>query len=182
MRRWLQRLRGAIGTALTWAVGWCAAGLITGTTGLLGQLSLSGYLVFGFAFATLGFASGAAFSIVLSLTEGRRRFDQMSLPRFGLWGALGGGVIGFGQFLPLSEGGNVGIVTTVAFFMLLGASSSAGSLLLARWAERDELLESAKEIDEVGLNPREARDLLGQGRASLPPLTSTQEARNTPKP
>ncbi len=162
MKRWLQRLRGAIGTAFTWAVGWCVAGLITGTTGLLGNLPLSGYMVFGAIFAAMGFASGAAFSIVLSLIEGRRRFDQMSLPRFGLWGALGGGLIGFAQFLPLSEGGNVGIVTTVAFFAFLGASSSAGSLLLARRAERDELLESAKEIDEVGLSPREARDLLGR--------------------
>jgi len=41
-------------------------------------------------FAPLGFVGGAVFSVVLGTTEGRRRFDQMSLPRFAAWGAVGG--------------------------------------------------------------------------------------------
>ena len=44
---------------------------------------------FGVFFAMLGFLGGAAFSGVLGMTEGRRRFDQMSLPRFAGWGAVG---------------------------------------------------------------------------------------------
>ncbi len=41
-------------------------------------------------FAMCGFAGGTAFSVVLSVTEGRRRFDEMSLLRFAAWGAVGG--------------------------------------------------------------------------------------------
>ena len=37
-----------------------------------------------------GFVAGVIFSGVLGVVEGRRRFDQMSIPRFAAWGAAGG--------------------------------------------------------------------------------------------
>jgi hypothetical protein len=45
---------------------------------------------FPLIFGVLGFIAGVIFSAILALTEGRRRFDQMSLPRFAVWGATGG--------------------------------------------------------------------------------------------
>lgn len=159
MKRWLRRLKGAIGTALTWAVGWSVTGMLLGTTGFLGQLALVDYAVFGGVFAALGFIGGVVFSAVLSLTEGRRRFDQLSLPRFALWGALGGALM---SLTMAALGESAALVNTVSFFAVLGAGSSAGSLALARKAEDQELLGSAEEIAEVGLSREEARELLGE--------------------
>lgn len=158
MKRLLQRLRGAIGTAITWSAGWCAAGMLIGTTGLFGELALVDYAIFGGVFAGLGFIGGGAFSVVVSLTEGRRRFEQMSMPRFAMWGALGAVIMYLTQ-AALGQGSGL---VTVAFFALLGAASSAGSLALARRAEDQELLGSAEEIAEVGLSREEARELLGE--------------------
>ena len=159
MKRWLRRLKGAIGTALTWAVSWSVTGMLLGTTGFLGQLALVEYVVFGGAFAALGFIGGATFSVVLSLTEGRRRFDQLSLPRFALWGAFGGALM---SLTMAAFGESAAFVNTVTFFAVLGAGSSAGSLVLARKAEDQELLRSADQVAEVGLSGGETRELLGE--------------------
>ncbi len=96
MKKWLKRIRGAVGMGLTWAAAWFGAGVIF----------LSALVVFGappvgtglaevvfnsVLLAVAGFIGGAAFSGVLGIAEGRRRFDEMSLPRFAGWGAVGGG-------------------------------------------------------------------------------------------
>jgi hypothetical protein len=39
-------------------------------------------------FGVFGFTGGTIFSSVLSLAEGRRSLEQLSLPRFVAWGAL----------------------------------------------------------------------------------------------
>ena len=46
------------------------------------------------ALAIPGFLGGAVFSAVLRIAEGRRRFDELSLPRFGAWGAVTGLLLG----------------------------------------------------------------------------------------
>jgi len=45
-------------------------------------------------FAMLGFAGGALFSMMLWISEGRRRFDELSLPRLTGLGTLGGLLMG----------------------------------------------------------------------------------------
>ena len=93
----------------------------------------------------MGFVGGAIFSVVLGIAEGRRRFDEMSLPRFAAWGALGGLLLsglmtidaGTFTLAQLLEMGVTGI--------LMGAGSAAGSLALARRAEDRELLEAGEE-------------------------------------
>ncbi len=157
MKRWLQRLRGIVGTALTWAAGWSVAGMLIGTTGLFGDLVLIEYAVFGGVFGVLGFIGGAAFSVVLSVTEGRRRFDQMSLPRFAVWGAAGGALLELAM-TALGEGAGL---ATWGFFMLLGSGSAAGSLVLARRAEHREQLESGEDIAEAELSRDEPRRIVG---------------------
>ena len=87
MKKFLRRLRGTVGTALTWAGTWCGAGIVIGTTGLFGNLALADYALFGGVFAVLGFAYGAVFALVLSLIEGRRSIDELTLPRVAVWGA-----------------------------------------------------------------------------------------------
>jgi hypothetical protein len=157
MRKWLRRIRGAIGMGLTWAAAWFGAGLILLLTVGVGAADVP----FPLFFALLGFLAGVTFSGVLGIVEGRRRFDQMSLPRFAAWGAIGGlllsGILAWaaglgGEFLVLGP-----------LFALSGAGCAAGSLALARKAEDRELLDASADVGEAGLAEDEARELLGGG-------------------
>ncbi len=146
MKKWLKRIRGAVGMGLTWATAWAVVGAIFGLVMgvVLGGVPL-GVVVARYVgmFAALGFFGGAIFSTVLRITEGRHRFDELSLPRFAAWGALGGLLLGvlavtagmLGPSLTLLDGG---VVT------LLGAGSAAGSLALARRAHDRDLVEAGE--------------------------------------
>lgn len=133
MQKWVRRVRGAIGMGFTWAAAWSAAGLVP-------------RWVFGFnpdapfplIFGALGFIAGVTFCGVLVLIEGRRRFDQMSLPRFAAWGALGGLLLSaaFAKAASLAWGDVLAISPTFAIASSVCASSS---LALARRAVRREL-------------------------------------------
>src|SRR3954466_13292537 len=85
MQKWLRRVRGAIGMGVIWAVAWAAVGSIPRWV-----LGMNPDAPFPLIFGVLGFIAGVTFSGLLVLTERRRRFDQMSLPRFAGWGAMGG--------------------------------------------------------------------------------------------
>ena len=100
----------------------------------------------------MGFIGGTTFSGVLGLTEGRRRFDELSLSRFAALGAVGGTFV---SILMLAGGGAFGPPTflIVGVAALLGAGSAAGSLALARRA--DSLLESG---EALGLLEEESPD------------------------
>lgn len=133
MNRWLRRIRGAIGMGLTWAAAWFGAGMILLLVVGVGAADVPFPLFFGL----LGFLAGATFSVVVGIVEGRRRFDQMSLPRFAGWGALGGLLLS-GVFVLLAGlGGEFLVLGPV--FALAGAGSAAGTLALARRAEKKEL-------------------------------------------
>jgi hypothetical protein len=87
-----------------------------------------------------GFLGGLLFAVVLGILGRRRRFEDLSLSRFAAWGAAAGLVVGA---LPLVLGGPAaggppwllsGIV--IGTVTVLSAASAAGSLALARGAER----------------------------------------------
>jgi len=154
MRNWLRRIRGAIGMGITWAAAWFAAGFVPRWV-----FGINSDLPFPLLFAGLGFIAGATFSGLLVLTEGRRRFDQMSLPRFAAWGALGGlllsalfirgASLGWGEVLALS--------TT---FAVACAACASGSLALARRAVRRELPDIRGDTAADELTDREQQKLL----------------------
>lgn len=161
MKGWLRRIRGAIGMGLTWAVGWVLAGVAIGVA--------SSFLPLGFFFeyfdaplpalAVPGFVSGAVFSTVLGIAGRRRRFDEMSLPWFAGWGALGGLLVSSPIVAALSF--SVPSLVVAGTMALFCAGSAAGTLALARNAEDQELLEASADVAEVGLTEGEAQDLLG---------------------
>jgi hypothetical protein len=93
--KWLRRIRGAIGMGLTWAFGWAIAGVLIGVASiLLPALPWDAFFeVFDAplpALAIPGFFAGVFFSGVLGIAGRRRRFRELSLPRFAAWGAAGG--------------------------------------------------------------------------------------------
>ena len=170
MKNWLRRIRGAIGTGLTWAAGWSPIGAITGLVmgtvfgGPIG-VAVGRYVVL---FAVLGFIGGACFSTVLRLAEGRRKFDELTLTRFAALGAVGGLLLGgiaiaggvLGPGLTFVDAIIAGATT------LLGAGSAVGSLALARRADDQELLEPYEEGPEVKLTESATQQLLGSSGSS----------------
>jgi drug/metabolite transporter (DMT)-like permease len=76
---------------------------------------------------------------VLGVIEGRRSFDQMSLPRFAGWGALGGVLLSTLFVLGAGMGADV-LVGLGVVFGLSGAICAGGSLALARRATDPESL------------------------------------------
>jgi len=168
MRKWMRRLRGAIKMGITWAIGWVPIGTVTGLlTGLVFGFPLMGIAVnYSVMFGVLGFLGGSIFSTVVSIADGKRRFDELALPRFATWGGLGGFILG-----TFAVGiGLVGLnfsalgVGVVGVMTLLGAGSATGTLALARVAESAALLEEGDKVREVGLDAGDADRLLNPSR------------------
>lgn len=155
MGRLGQRIRGAIGMGVTWAVAWSAAGLVPRWV-----LGFNPDAPFPIIFGVLGFVAGVTFSTLLVLTEGRRRFDQMSLPRFAGWGAVGGLLLAalFARAASLGLGDVLAIAPT---FALASAACASGSLALARRAVRGELPDARQDVVAAELTEHEEGKLLG---------------------
>jgi hypothetical protein len=130
MGKWLRRIRGALGMGVTWAVALSAVGLVPRWI-----FGVSTDAPIPLLFGLFGFVAGLTFSVFLALTEGRRRFDQMSLPRFAGWGAIGGLLLAaiFARLVSLGWGDVIAIAPA---FAVASAVCAAGSLVLARGAER----------------------------------------------
>ena len=182
MSMWLRRVRGAIGMGLTWAVGWAVGGVMIGVSSLLlpGLPWDSFFEVFDAplpALAMPGFVAGALFSIVLGIAGRRRRFDELSLPRFAAWGALGGlllslvpaAMVGVGLLTGDGEGGVRLLQITAVIsgpFVLLSAVSASVSLLLARRA-RGRVLLDGDSVAEGGLVQGNVQARVGSGDRPL---------------
>jgi len=161
MKKWVRRIRAAVGMGLTWGAAWFAAGIM-----LLLVPGFDADVPFPLLFALLGFVAGITFSAILGVIEGRRRFEQMSLARFTGWGAVGGLLLCGIFVLAAALGGETvwgEILVLGPVFALAGAVSAAGSLALARRAERRELPDPSADPADAGLTEDERRELLGGG-------------------
>ncbi len=166
MKRWLKRLRGAVGMGLSWALAWGFVG------GLLGGLffALGGGPAMALAMFTdaglAGFVLGGSFSVVLAMEGRGRAFDGISLLRFTIWGAVGGLLVCAPLVLGMlgAAGWSVGLKLLVAASVMavLGAGSAAGTLALARRAEDRQLLHAGADVADIGLTTEEKRELLAE--------------------
>jgi hypothetical protein len=144
---------------------WGAAGFGAGT--LLARLSsVDVDLPFALLFAPLGFFAGIIFSGILVVIEGRRGFDRMSLSRFAGWGAVSGLLLS-GIFV---VGAALRGDAVWGEFLLFGpalamasAVCAAGSLAIARRAERRALPGPSGDPAEAEIVEDEKRELLGRG-------------------
>ena len=178
----LRRIRGAIGMGLTWAFGWAIAGILIGVASILlpGLPWNSFFEVFDAplpALAIPGFFAGVFFSTVLGIAGRRRRFGELSLPRFAAWGAVGGVLLTLFPFaleavgLASREGSTVGTWQIIAVitgpFILMSAISASITLILARRAEGRELGEESEDVAVVGLTEVEVHELRGGGSSPI---------------
>jgi len=187
MNKWLKRVRGTVGMGLTWAAAWAVGGLLIGVTSLLlpGLPWDSFFAVFDAplpALAIPGFFSGAFFSMVLGIAGRGRKFDELSLPRFAAWGALGGLLLTLFPFalfavgLGSREGSSHSawqIMSVIGGpFIILSALSAAGSLVLARRVQNRESVHISEGSMDLGLVGH-GMPGLGRGatRASAEPVS-----------
>lgn len=93
------------------------------------------------------------------LTEGRRGFDEMTLPRVAAWGAVGGFLLSaiFTRAASLGFGDVLAIAPT---FAVACAISASGSLALARRAGMRELPGIRGDSTDAKLTDHEKRKLL----------------------
>ena len=154
MTMWRRRVRGALGMGVTWAIGWALFGLLIGVTSLLFP-DLPWWDAFFRSFdaplpalAMPGFIGGVLFSAVLGIAGRRHTFEELSLPRVAAWGAVGGLALGLVPAALVLVGLGTPRADLVLWqvtaatcgpSVLLGAASAAGSLALARQAERQAL-------------------------------------------
>jgi hypothetical protein len=152
MQNWMRRIRGAIGIGLGWAAAWFIAGSVPRWV-----FGFNTDLPFPLVFGVLGFIGGLIFAVVLPLTERRRGFDQMTIGRFAVWGAISGVLLSaiFARIASLGAGDVLIIAPT---FAIACAVCASGSLVLARRAKIRELPDVRG--DTVGLATRERRKVL----------------------
>jgi hypothetical protein len=174
MKSWVRRLRGAVGTGVTWAAAWAAAGIGIGVTTLLPWHPFGPFLRVMDAplpaMGVPGFFAGMFFSGVLVLAARKRRFKDLSTAKFALWGAVGGALLVVFPFLLVAIGlasaeGSAhtawaAVAAIAPVFVVLSSASAAGSLMLARRAE-----ERQGAAANLGTGHDEA--LLGEGDFDL---------------
>lgn len=170
MRQWLRRIRGAIGMGVAWAVVGALAGFGIELIHNFWPNRLGGLVdIWPAVLAYPAFFGGVAFSVVLGIAARRRRFDELSLPGFAAWGALGGllasltpaALVAVGLATPNIPLWQITVILAVPL-TIGSAVAAAGSLALARRAEDRALGEAGRRMDEVGLTEDEARKLLGR--------------------
>jgi hypothetical protein len=115
-----------------------------------------------------GFIGGVFFSAVLGIAARGRGFDELSLSRVAAWGALAGLLVGAIPFVlgdPITEFPVwlLGVIV-VGSLTVLSAGSAAGSLALARMAEKRDVLGAGADVPEMRLARGEARKPLGARR------------------
>lgn len=179
MTQWGRRVRGALVMGLLWALVWAPVAVLLGVFVIDPDNSMDEMWVM--VGALPGFLGGVVFSIVLGIAARRRRFDELSLPRFAAWGALAGFLVGT---LPFTLGTPTSAVpqwllalAIVVPITLLSAASAAGSLALARLSQRrephdadggvipDAPLLSAARPDDLPRRERAAPDPVARGGA-----------------
>ena len=136
----VRRVRGAIGMGIMWAL---ACGAIGGAARWI--LGVDTDAPLPVLFGMFGFAAGITFATILALAARRRSFEEMSLPRFALLGAVGGAALAV-AFTSVVVG--VQYLAAVApAFAAASAVIAAGSLALARRGARQKL--SAADRDRL---------------------------------
>ena len=153
MQTLMRRVRGAIGMGLAWGAAWS---LVGGAPRWL--FGFNADVPFPIVFGVLGFIAGVIFFALLVLTERRRTFDQLSLPRFAAWGAVGG-ILLSAIFTRIASLGAGDVLVIVPTFALACAACASGSLALARRGAKLELPDGR--ADGAELSAYDKRKLRG---------------------
>jgi hypothetical protein len=133
MKKWGRQIRAAIEMGVAWAAAWCGAGvLVARMPGFYSDLP------FALLFAPVGFVTGIIFSGILVVLEHLRRFDRASLSRVAGWGAVSGLLLSWIFVILRGESLWREFLVFGPLLAMASAVGAAGSLAMARRAERRE--------------------------------------------
>ena len=138
MKKWLKRIRAALGMGFIWALGGIAAG---GLPELADNVVPGGVPavhvvdMWPQTLAIAGFLGGILFALVLGVLGGRRRFHEFSHGQFIGFGTLSGALLGV--FLMVALGAPLAFAALVTALSAVGGSAT---LAVARVAERRGLI------------------------------------------
>lgn len=145
MKRWARRARSTIVLGVLWALAWAPIGVLIGlVVDADGSMDEPWPLVGAYP----GFLGGVIFAIVLGIVGRRHRLDELSMPKVAGWGAAAGLMVGL---IPFAIGTPApGLprwlpVLVIVAITVMSALSAAGSLALARRAQRREAVEVGAE-------------------------------------
>lgn len=125
-------MRTAIGIGLIWAAAWFGAGIVVARVpGFFSDLP------FALLFAPFGLLTGILFFAILVVIERRRKLDRMSRSHVAGWGAVTGLLLS--AIFPALRGEWRELLVFAPLLALASAASAAGSLTMARRAERRDL-------------------------------------------
>lgn len=135
----LKRLRGAVGTGLTWAAGWAVLGAVHGfVVGLVNPrywTLANPILDTAFGYAVAGLIAGTGFSGLLAWLDRRSTLERLSRARVVVWGAVGGALVPVLVHLTrglTSSAGWTDVALTASVTGVLGGGSALVTLWIAR--------------------------------------------------
>jgi hypothetical protein len=179
VKRFLKWVRGALGTATTWAFTWSGVSVaVIGLQSILGSglpsvMTLPVILTSVVATGLSGFLTGLVFSTYVGLAHRNRSILEIRLSRFVLGGLLIGAaawpliMIGIlaanGSIIP-GITMRTDVITSIALRSgLLGAFSAAWTLRVAKKSAKKI---AASDLDQLESEQAEIAALLGEGRSS----------------
>ena len=138
----IRKVRGIIGTGISWALGWSIGGTaLHGALALLGLTSRPDILVEPFMYGLWGFYGGAVFAGFLAAAEHRRTLSELRMSRLAVWGTMAGvsvpvvyHLLGGGAGLEWFSyaGTSSGVWVSLAIIAPLGAASATAMTGIAR--------------------------------------------------
>ena len=154
MRPILNKLRGALGIALTWAVAWAVAGVALVAVIYVSADPWPDALPFWefarssvFRFGLYGLMSGALFSGALATIHRRRTLGELKPAWVGLWGGLAGFLISIGVLgVAFATGGipsspepvrAIALGASTIIYGGIGAATAVGTIMLAQKGARE---------------------------------------------
>lgn len=143
MKSLLRKLRGIVGTGVTWAAAWSVAGtLLQAGLHLFGLTRPPDLVAAPVMWGLMGFYGGSAFGALLSLAEGRKTVEKLRIGRVAIWGLIAG--LAIPVVYELLRGDLHGLsLVTYAFESLivapLSAISAGGMTAVAQRASRRQL-------------------------------------------
>ena len=156
MKKWLRRIRAAVTMGLLWAVPWAIVAVVIGMVVDPDDSMDEMWFLIG---AYPGFLGGVLFSIVLAIAERRRNLSELSVRRFGAWGAGAGLAIGVLPFLLGTPSADIEVArlatAVIGSFTVMSAASAAGSLALARRGQARQLLDPGTDASNARLGDGE---------------------------
>ena len=165
MKTWLKRIRSALVMGLIWAVVWAPVGVLIGMVVDPDNSMDEMWFLIG---AYPGFLGGVVFAAVLGIAARHRRFEELSIGRCAAWGAAAGLLVGVLPFLLGSPTTETPLwllaLVTIGSFTLMSAASAAGSLALARMAEKRGALGVGEKAADVERVERRERERAGRGK------------------